>query len=101
MVPASSSRIPSLLLPRVLAVAVPAYTASDSDENVKSRTLIGGMYTAPPAPRFSDALMRIVGPIASRLFKKKIGDSLKRKFLIGRVTLPFSIRNVPSRVRPV
>ena len=29
------------------------------------------------------------------------GESLKRKFLMERAILPFSIRNVPSRVSPV
>ena len=32
---------------------------------------------------------------------KKIGDSLNRKFFTGREILPFSMRKVPSRVRPV
>src|SRR5258708_12327392 len=77
------------------------YTASDSELNVNSLTLIAGTIVAPPAPRASEALMRIEGPIISRLFRKKIGDSLKRKFLIGCEILPFSIRYVPSRVRPV
>ena len=35
------------------------------------------------------------------MLRTKIGDSFQRMFLIGRVTLPFSIRKVPSRVRPV
>src|ERR1019366_6178068 len=68
------------------------YTASDSELNVNSRTLIAGMMVAPPAPRASDALMRIDGPSISRLFRKKIGDSLKRKFFTGRDSLPFSMR---------
>ena len=41
------------------------------------------------------------GVIASRLLSAKIGLSFQRMFLTGRVTLPFSIRNRPSRVRPV
>src|SRR5665213_3977080 len=59
------------------------------------------MMVEPPAPSASDALMRMDGPSISRLFRKKIGDSLKRKFFTGCEIFPFSIRNVPSRVRPV
>jgi hypothetical protein len=49
----------------------------------------------------SDALTRIARPIASRFLSMTIGLSLKRKFFTGWLILPFSIRNVPSRVRPV
>src|ERR1035437_834274 len=59
------------------------------------------MIVDPPAPSASDALMRIDGPSISRLFRKKIGDSLKRKFFTGCEIFPFSMRYVPSRVRPV
>ena len=43
----------------------------------------------------------MLGPNACRLFRKHFDNSLNRKFLIGREILPFSIRNVPSRVSPV
>ena len=35
------------------------------------------------------------------LLKATIGLSFQRMFFTGRVTLPFSIRNSPSRVSPV
>src|SRR2546430_10330378 len=37
----------------------------------------------------------------SRLFSANTGLSFQRMFLTGRVTFPFSMRNRPSRVRPV
>ena len=77
------------------------YTASERELKVNSRTLIAGIHVAPPAPSASLAFTRTAGPSASRLFRKKIGLSLKRKFFNDLVTLPFSIKNVPSRVRPV
>src|SRR5512144_1849215 len=73
-------------------------TASDNDVKLKSFTLIGGTTTAPPA---SVPASRTAGPIASRLFSMNSGESLNRKFLIAFEIFPFSIRNVPSRVRPV
>src|SRR5215218_7166057 len=73
-------------------------TASESDVKLKSFTLIGGTTTAPPA---SVPARRTAGPIASRLFSMKSGESLNRKFLTAFEIFPFSIRNVPSRVSPV
>ena len=40
-------------------------------------------------------------PISSILFSMNNGLSFHRKFFTAAVILPFSIRNVPSRVRPV
>src|SRR4051812_45569396 len=74
------------------------YTASDSEVKLNSFTLIGGTTTAPPA---SVPARRTAGPIASRLLSMNSGESLKRKFLIAFEIFPFSMRNVPSRVRPV
>jgi hypothetical protein len=68
---------------------------------VEVARLIGGTTMAAPTSLDSDALTRIARPIASRLLSMTIGLSLKRKFLTGWLILPFSIRNVPSRVRPV
>ena len=76
-------------------------TASLALVKLKSRALIGGMITGAPALPLSLELTRSGRPSISRLLSTKIGDSFQRMFLIGRVTLPFSIRNVPSRVRPV
>ena len=56
---------------------------------------------ACPGPPSSLALTRTGVPSASRLFSMKTGESLNRKFLTARVIFPFSIRKVPSRVRPV
>src|SRR6185312_15405156 len=77
------------------------YTASLRLVKLKSRTLSGGMMIAAPGLLSSLALTRTGAPNASTLLSMKIGDSLYLKFLIACVTLPFSIRNVPSRVRPV
>src|SRR5688500_3785865 len=73
-------------------------TASDNDVKLKSFTFSAGITMAPPP---SVPARRIDGPIASMLFSMNSGDSLKRKFLIAFEILPFSIRKVPSRVRPV
>src|SRR3954468_12145123 len=73
-------------------------TASDKLVKLKSFALIGGITTGPPC---SVPPSRTAGAIASMLASRKSGDSLKRKFLIALVIFPFSIRNVPSRVRPV
>src|SRR5712671_4697641 len=77
---------------------LPAYTASDKLVKLKSFALIVGITTGPPC---SVPPIRTAGPSASRLLRRKSGDSLKRKFLIDLEIFPFSIRNVPSRVRPV
>ena len=53
----------------------------------------------PPTP--SPLTVRSAGVIASRLFSANTGLSFQRMFFTGRVTLPFSIRNSPSRVSPV
>src|SRR5712675_999858 len=74
------------------------YTASDKLVKLKSFALIVGITTGPPC---SVPPIRTAGPSASRLLSRKSGDSLKRKFLIDLEIFPFSIRNVPSRVRPV
>ena len=50
----------------------------------------------PSSPR-----TRAVWPTIFVFFNSRTGLSLKRKFMIGVVILPFSIRNRPSRVRPV
>src|SRR5678815_3193566 len=63
-------------------------TASDSEVKLKSFTLIGGTTTAPPA---SVPARRTAGPIASRLFSMKRGESLKRKFLMAFEIFPFSV----------
>ena len=68
---------------------------------LEARVLIGGTTMAAPMSPDSDALTRIARPIASRLLSMTIGLSLKRKFFTGLLILPFSIRKVPSRVRPV
>ena len=39
--------------------------------------------------------------VASRFFRRLTGLSLNRKLLTGWTTLPFSISQTPSRVRPV
>ena len=62
---------------------------------------MAGTTIACPVFPLSLALTRIGRDIASRLFSMKIGDSLNLKFLSAFVTFPFSMRNVPSRVRPV
>jgi hypothetical protein len=65
---------------------------------LKSRTFRYGITMLPPP---SAPAARTAGPIDSMLLRMKSGDSLKRKFRSERVSRPFSIRNVPSRVRPV
>jgi len=74
------------------------YTASDRLVKLKSFALIAGITTAPPP---SEPAMRTAGLRASRFDSRNSGDSLNRKFLIAFETLPFSMRNVPSRVSPV
>ena len=53
--------------------------------------------TADPSPLTT----RSGAVIASMLLNATIGVSFQRMFLTGRVTFPFSMRNRPSRVRPV
>src|SRR6516162_3420147 len=86
---------------QALGKSRPRYTASLMDWKLKSRVLIGGTTMAAPMSPDSDALTRIARPIASRFLSMAIGLSLKRKFLTGWLILPFSIKKVPSRVRPV
>src|SRR5687768_14963343 len=74
------------------------YTASDRLVKLKSRTLSGGITTAPPA---SVPATRIGRPSISRLLSMNSGDSLKRRLRIALAIFPFSMRKVPSRVRPV
>src|SRR5688500_5523348 len=69
------------------------HTASDSDVKFQSRTRRLG--TTRPASTLS------ARPSSSILFSMNSGLSFQRKFLSGRVILPFSIRKVPSRVSPV
>ena len=66
-----------------------SYTASERLVKLKSRTLIAGIATAPPA---SVPANRSTGPSISRLFNMNSGDSLNRKFEIAREILPCSIR---------
>src|SRR5262249_32574583 len=73
-------------------------TASDKLVKLKSLTFSTGITTSPPA---SVPATRAVVPMPSRLFNMNNGDSLKRRFFTDFVISPFSIRNVPSRVRPV
>src|SRR6476661_145677 len=74
------------------------YTASERLVKLKSFTLMVGITISPPC---SVPASRTDGPSISRLFSMNNGDSLKRKLRTAFVTLPFSIRNVPSRVSPV
>ena len=67
---------------------------------MKSVTFKGGNHS--PEPRFCSLVMtRRLGPIASMLRSIFTGVSFHRKFFTGRVTFPSSMRNSPSRVRPV
>ena len=50
------------------------------------------------APRGTRTVLRVISRQLASIFA---GDSLKRKLFAGWVTAPFSIRNTPSRVRPV
>src|SRR5471032_3408468 len=80
------------------AYGMTAYTASDNDVKLKSRTRIDGIncwYCDSSPARISGR------PSSSILFNIVTGLSLKRKFLIGCLILPFSMENVPSRVKPV
>src|SRR6185503_1741409 len=74
------------------------YTASDRLVKLKSRAFTVGMTTSPPP---SVPANRMAGPIASMLLSMNSGESLKRKLRTAFVTLPFSMRKTPSRVRPV
>src|SRR4051812_48825502 len=76
-------------------------TASDKLVNEKSRALMAGASTGNPAPKRSEPVMRMLGDMASMLLSILTGVSLKRKFLIAYFRRPCSMRNVPSRVRPV
>ena len=67
---------------------IPApHTASDSEVKVKSRSFIGGIIMTNGD---SSSPTRTGLPISSMLLSMMIGDSLKRKFLIGYFTSPFS-----------
>src|SRR4051812_32073558 len=77
------------------------YTASDRLVNEKSRALMAGAKTGKPAPKRSEPVMRMLGDMASMLLSILTGVSLKRKFLMAYLSRPCSIRNVPSRVKPV
>ena len=66
----------------------PAYTASDNDVNVKSRSFIGGIIIAKLD---SSPLTRIGLPSSSMLLSMITGDSLKRKFFSGYLISPFSM----------
>ena len=57
--------------------------------------------TGVPAELFSPAHTRTGRPSISTFRSSSTIDWLKRKFVTGRLIRPFSIRNVPSRVRPV
>ena len=57
--------------------------------------------TGVPTELLSPAQTRVGRPIISTFFSKSASDWLKRKFVTGRLILPFSIRNIPSRVSPV
>src|SRR5947207_4183189 len=92
---------PSLLHPSALIPHPCFYTASDKLVNEKSRTLSAGASTGLPAPTRSEPMMRSGGDMASTLLSILTGVSLKRKFLIAYLSRPCSMRNVPSRVKPV
>src|SRR5262249_5895194 len=77
-----------------------AYTASESDANVKSVTFSVGKYRLEPRP-CSLVMTRRLGPMASMLRSIFTGVSFQRKFFTGLVIFPFSMRKSPSRVRPV
>src|SRR6476660_2798989 len=64
------------------------YTASDSDEKVKSRIFIGGIIITNGD---SSSATRTGLPSSSMLLSMIAGDSLKRKFLIGYLISPFSM----------
>lgn len=68
-------------------------TASEMLAKLKSRTRNAGS-TCP-------VRVRSARPISSILLTMISGLSFQRKFFTARVIFPFSIRNVPSRVRPV
>jgi hypothetical protein len=69
---------------------------------VNSRIRAAGQTSDSPAPPIPSPLTtRSAAVIASMLLKATIGLSFQRMFFTARVTLPFSIRNRPSRVRPV
>ena len=61
------------------------YTASDKEEKLKSRNFIAGTTIFPASPN------TCVLPNSSILLSMLTGLSLKRKFLIGYLILPFSI----------
>ena len=64
---------------------------------LKSCAWSGGTTTAPPA---SVPASRTGRPTASTLFSMTSGESLNLKFLTALLILPFSLRQIPSRVRP-
>ena len=94
----------SLAIPRWIAGSRnrvfrgPVYTASDRLVKLKSRTFKDGIAIAPPC---SVPARRSDLPSASKLFSMNSGDSLNRMFCTLFEILPFSIKNVPSRVNPV
>ena len=73
---------------------------SDGRGDGGHREVVGAQRRDVPMPR-GDRACGVARVIASTFLSIVIGDSLKRKFVTGRVILPFSIRNTPSRVRPV
>src|SRR5262249_17235916 len=73
------------------------HTASEILAKVKSSATNGGAIIPPK----SLLATRAGVPKAIVFCNKRTGLSLKRKLTTGEVTLPFSIRNRPSRVSPV
>src|SRR5262249_51885449 len=63
--------------------------------------LSAGTTIGLPIELLSLAHTRVGRPNISTPFNNSASDWLKRKFVTGLVTFPFSIRNVPSRVSPV
>src|SRR5262245_28557133 len=68
---------------------------------LKSLTFSAGTTMGVPAEPLSPAATRAGVPIISTFASRSANDWLNRKFVTGLAILPFSIRNVPSRVRPV
>src|SRR5439155_24097478 len=60
-----------------------------------------GTRAGGPTVLSSLAQTRVGRPSISTFANRSASDWLKRKLVTGRAIFPFSIRNVPSRVRPV
>jgi hypothetical protein len=58
---------------------ISGYTASETDVNVKFRTLIGGTKTVAGESPASPVTTRSGRPIVSRSCRTKIGDSFQRR----------------------